>query len=94
MKRRVAQLPDFVGTPLAIVEVSRAEVAHQTAGEQLLKQFAELPQFQGARVLLGVPHEGQLVAAFAPTTEKEQLVLAKIGWLRLGFQEVELPPSI
>ena len=91
MKRRVARLPDFFGTPLSIVEVSRAEVEDQKAGELLLEKFAKLSQFQGDRVLLCVPHEGREVMAFAPTTAAEQLALANIGSLRLGFQEAELP---
>ena len=89
MKRHVA-FQDVFGTPVAIVEVARAELQNLKQEEQLRQQFVQLPQFQEVLVVLGVPHEGQLFATFSapPKIQKE---LEKIGWIRLLWQEIELP---
>jgi hypothetical protein len=89
MKRRVASLNVF-GTPVAIVEVSRSELGSLEQERQLLQRYERLPQFQGVRVVLGVPHEGPLEADFCAPQDL-CMALKKIGWIRLPFQETELP---
>jgi len=89
MKRNVA-LQEVLGERLAIVEVSRAECASQEQEQLLATRLAQLPQFRGVRVVLGVPHQGPLEATFSC----EQYLckaIQKIGWLRLPWKEIELP---
>jgi hypothetical protein len=87
--RNVAALTLFE-KPVAIVEVARAEVSSQEQESQLLQRFAQLPQFLGREVYLGVPHEGPLEANFsAPPNYAKQLKM--IGWIRLPWQPLELP---
>jgi len=89
MKRNVACLELF-GKPVAIVDVARVELYSQEKEQQLRLQFAQLPQFQGVQVYLGVPHEGPLEANFS-APQSDATALKKIGWLRLPWQQIELP---
>jgi hypothetical protein len=89
MKRNVASLKLFE-VPVAIVEVARAELGSQEQEQQLRLKFAQLPQFQGVQVYLGVPHEGPLEANFS-APQSDATALKKIGWIRLPWQPTELP---
>jgi hypothetical protein len=89
MKRNVACLELF-GKPVAIVEVARAELGSQEREQQFRLKFAQLPQFQGVQVCLGVPHEGPLEANFS-APQLDATALKKIGWIRLPWKPVELP---
>jgi hypothetical protein len=89
MKRRVA-FQNLHGVAVAIVEVERAELGSPKQEQRLLKEFAKAPQFRGRQVVLGVPHDGPLEADFSAPQEI-RMALKKIGWLRLPFEDVELP---
>jgi hypothetical protein len=88
VKRHVA-FQNVFGTPVAVVEVARAELGSQEAEQRLLQLFAKEPQLLGNIVLLGAPHDGPLVAAFSGPQDL-CMALSKIGWIRLPWQEIEL----
>jgi hypothetical protein len=89
MKRKVA-FQDIRETPVAVVEVSRAELGSQDREAELLKELAQLPVFQGFQVVLGVPHDGPLIAEFSAPPQI-RMALHNIGWQRLPWREIELP---
>jgi hypothetical protein len=89
MKRRVA-FENVFGSPVVIVEVARAELGSQAQEQSLRQKYAQVTQFQGVLVALGVQHEGPLEADFS-APQDIRMALKKIGWIRLHWQDAELP---